>query len=101
MLLLQALLHAMKVAAWPGDASARHWRNEIDTFLETAGRRFTPSMTRNIDVPDLHRAARRLVLRLDMRRPPRPLAETTDLTLADLLAEDAAPEALVTRVAGR
>ncbi|WP_431270933.1 hypothetical protein [Dankookia sp. P2] len=49
----------------------------------------------------MHRRARRLLLDLDMRRPPRPRSETTDLTLAELLDESLGADALIARLAPR
>ncbi|MDO9707555.1 DUF29 family protein [Paracraurococcus lichenis] len=97
-LLLQALLHALKVVAWPDHAAARKWRNEIDLFLDQARVRFTPGMAQRLDLSEIHRRARKLVLKLDMRRPPRPLPETTDLTLAGLLDESLGADALIARL---
>ena len=97
--LLQAFLHAMKVAAWPDHSAARKWRNEIDAFLLGAQRRFTPSMKHRVDVPEIHRDARRIVLGLDMRRPPRALPETTDLTVAELMDRSLDADAIIARLA--
>lgn len=77
----------MEVVAWPDHAAARRWRNEITAFLVGAKRRFSPGMAQHLDVQDMDASARRLVLDLDMRRPPRALPATTDLTLAELLDE--------------
>lgn len=49
-LLSQALVHALKVAAWPDHVAARTWRNEISAFLVGAKRRFSPSMAQQLDV---------------------------------------------------
>ncbi len=99
--LCQALLHALKAAAWPDHMAARKWRNEIDGFLSQARRRFAPSMAQPLDVVALHRDARRNVLWLDMRRPALPLPEATDLTLAELLDEALEPDVLIARLAPR
>jgi hypothetical protein len=100
-LLIQALVHALKVAAWPDHLAARTWRNEISAFLVGAKRRFSPSMAQQLDVQDMYAAARRQVLDLDMRRPPRPLPASTDLTLAELLDESLGAEALFARLVAR
>jgi len=70
------------------------------SYLTEARQRFAPSMAQVNDVAAVHRTARRQALRLDMRRPPRPLPEATDLTLAELLDEDLDPDTLVRRLAG-
>ena len=89
--LTQALIHALKVIAWPDHMAARKWRNEIGLFREEARSRFAPSMAQVLDPAAMHRRARRLVLDLDMRRPAQPLPEATDLTLAELPTACSAP----------
>jgi hypothetical protein len=93
-----ALTHAMKCAAWPESLSRRKWRNEILVFLDEARVRVTRSMLPAIDITDLHRKARRTVLNHRMPRPPRPLPETTDLTLDELLDESLDIDALIVRL---
>ena len=100
-LLGQALVHALKVVAWPDHGAARKWRNEITAFLVSAKRRFSPSMAQHLDVQDIYAAARRQVLDLDMRRPPRALPASTDLTLAELLDESLGAHTLIARLAPR
>ncbi len=97
-LLLQALVHAMKVAAWPGHPAASHWRGEIRTFLINARKRFTPSMPRLIDVAAVHADALEAIRDLDMGQPPLPLRDDTDLTFEDLLSRDLATDALIARL---
>jgi hypothetical protein len=97
-LLLQALIHAMKVAAWPEERSVRHWLGEIEAFLVQARRRVTPSMAQALDVAEIHRDALRIARRADVEAKPRPLVEVPPLTLAELLADDLAPEALAARM---
>jgi len=97
-LLTLALVHGLKVVAWPDHTAARKWRNEITAFLVGAKRRFSPSMAQYLSVPEIYAAARRQVLDLDMRRPPLPLPESTDLTLADLLHESLGADALIARL---
>ena len=98
--LRQAMVHAMKAAAWPDHMASRKWRNEIGTFLAEARQHFAPSMAQNLDAGTIHRKARRLVMDLDMRRPPRPLPETTDLTIPDLMDEGFGTDALIARLRG-
>jgi Domain of unknown function DUF29 len=100
-LLTQALIYALKVAAWPDHAAARKWRNEIGLFLDQARSRYSPGMAQVLDLAAMHRRARRLVLDLDMRRPPQLLPEATDLTLAGLLDESLGADALIARLKPR
>ncbi len=100
-LLTLALLHALKVVAWPDHMAARKWRNEIGIFRIQARARYSPGMAQVLDVADIYGSARRGVLDLDMRRPPMPLPDATDLTLADLLDESLGAEALIARLKPR
>lgn len=98
--LRQAMVHAMKVAAWPDHTAARKWRNEIGNFLDEARQHSAPSMAQQLDLAAIHRKARRRVLDLDMRRPPAPLPETTDLTLPEVMDETFGADALIARLRG-
>ena len=53
-LLVQALVHLLKLQVHPGHDAARHWRSEAVAFLSTARRRFTPSMQGRINLPELY-----------------------------------------------
>lgn len=97
-LLEQALIHAMKIAAWPDHESARHWRGEIRTFLNNARRNFSPSMRQLLDVAMLHADALDAVRATNVDRPAVPLRNTTDLALDELLSRDLTPDALIARM---
>jgi len=97
-LLVQALIHAMKMAAWPENTAFGHWRGELIAFLNGARRRYTPSMARLLRIEDLHADALEAVRGTSLDQPPRPLRDTTDLTLADLIGRALAPEAIVARL---
>jgi hypothetical protein len=100
-LLRQALVHALKLVAWPDHRAARKWRNEIGDFLDEARDRFAPSMAQQIDLTEVFRRARARTLSLEMDAPPRALPEATDLTLAELLDESLGADALIARLAPR
>ncbi len=89
-LLQQALTHLLKLRAWPGSQAAAHWRGEAGTFLDDAGRRFTPSMRQRIGLDDLYAKALRRARAEDDASTPRPLPETCPFTLDELLAGDVA-----------
>ncbi|MGG5811545.1 DUF29 domain-containing protein [Falsiroseomonas sp. CW058] len=97
-LLAQALIHAMKLAAWPMHPAGGHWRGEIRTFLNSARRRFSPSMGQLIDLAGLHADALDTVRATSLEMPPLPLRDGTDLTLAELLDRDLPTDALVARL---
>ena len=85
---VQALLHDLKVEAWPLSRDMDHWRAEARGHRADARRRYTPSMARRIDVAALYREARqRLPATMDGTEPL-PVPETCPVTLAELLSED-------------
>ncbi len=89
-LLQQVMTHLLKLSAWPDSRAAVHWRDEAETFLDDAGRRFTPSMRQRIDLNDLYIAAlRRVRSKTDDSGVPRPLPEICPFALDDLLTSSA------------
>jgi hypothetical protein len=86
-LLRQALIHLLKLHLSPGSRSAAHWRGEVDTFLDDARRRFSPSMRQKIDLPDMFEDVlfRLRADRGDQSDPPLP--ETCPFVLDDLLTK--------------
>jgi len=98
-LLVQALIHAMKMAAWPEHSAFGHWRGELIALLNGARRRFAPSMTRLIRIEELHADALEAVRGTSLDRPPRPLRDGTDLALAELMSRQLSPEEIVARLA--
>ncbi len=58
-LLRQAMLHLLKLHAWPASRSAGHWRQEAGTFLDDAALYFAPSMRQRIDLEALYTKALR------------------------------------------
>ena len=93
----QALIHLLKLHAFPGRAWP-HWRGEIVTFLSEAQARFTPSMRHRMDLEKLYLQAKRQALTSAAKSRPS-FPETCPLTLDDLLAEDADISSLERRFA--
>jgi hypothetical protein len=90
-LLLRALEHLSKAAAWPGAADAPAWLHEAGVILRDARADWTPSMDRHLDVRRIYGQARRNVLGLAYREgPPGPTPEACPFPLRDLLPEDEA-----------
>ncbi|WP_376093447.1 hypothetical protein ACE7GA_25540 [Roseomonas sp. CCTCC AB2023176] len=56
-------------------------------------------MAQHIDPMREYADARRVVLQLDVRRPPRPLPERVCLTTDDLYDPDFGPDDLIARIA--
>lgn len=99
-LMRQALVHLLKLHAWPDSQAVGHWRGEVLTFLSGTRDRFSPSMRQNLDLPDLYDSAADTVRVVsDTSGPPRPLPEQCPLTLDDLLIKRPDVHALVIRFA--
>ena len=99
-LLLQAMIHLLKLHAWPASQSAAHWRSEAGIFLDDAAQRFTPSMQQRVELDDLYaRALRRAREAADDAGPARPLPEACPFALDELLVGDLAE--LAARLGGK
>ena len=85
-LLLQAMVHLLKLHVRPGDQAAGHWREEAGTFLDDAEQRFSPSMRHRINLDELYaKASRRAQDAMD-GSAPQPLPDTCPFTLDALLS---------------
>ena len=80
-LLMQALLHRLKIEAWPLSRDVPHWQAEARGFRDDAAARFAPSMRERLDLAQIYRRALR-------RMPPLPVPAVCPATLDELLAED-------------
>lgn len=86
-LLRQALVHLLKLHAWPASQAATHWRDETGVFLADAEDRFTPSMRQRIGLDEIYAKALHLSrTATDDTGEPRPLPEVCPFTLDELLA---------------
>lgn len=98
-LLRQAMVHLLKLAAWPGSRAAAHWRGETIGFLADARRCFSLSMRQRIDLADLYATALRQVRAVtDDAGEPRPLPEACPFVLDDLLDTRADVKTFVDRI---
>lgn len=89
-LLLRAIEHLLKAAAWPDAPSARKWRHEADVLLGDAQLDWTPGMAQHIDLPRVYARALANVRGLAYAEDPAgPLPETCPVTLAELIAGEA------------
>ncbi|MDQ2804380.1 MAG: DUF29 domain-containing protein [Pseudomonadota bacterium] len=87
-LLRQALVHLLKLHAWPGSQASAHWRDEVAGFLDDARDRFSPSMRQRLDLDDLYAdASDRVRVGTDDAGEPRPLPETCPFALDELLTK--------------
>jgi hypothetical protein len=87
-LLVQAIAHEMKAAAWPTSEYVARWRHDAANFRVDAREVFTPFMRRRLDLEAIYRRAlRELPPEID-GKPPLPLPPTCPMTLEELLAQD-------------
>jgi hypothetical protein len=93
-----AMLHALKVLAWPEHSARRKWRNEITSFLGQARNRFEPGMAQYLDLEDLYAEALALLHDLDMRAPPAPLPDRITLAPAEIASRSFGAEDLLARI---
>jgi hypothetical protein len=91
-----AMLHALKVVAWPGHSARNHWTHEIANFMAQARARFEPGMKQRLEAPKLYARALRDLgqLRMDGVRPG-PVPQTCPMTPDHLLDEKFGAAALV------
>jgi hypothetical protein len=87
-LLVQALIHMLKAAAWPLSLAVPHWEAEARVFRGDARRRFVPSMRQRLDLAGLYRQALRGLPDTLDGQPPLPVWDVCPVTLDALLAED-------------
>ncbi len=98
-LLLRALVHLMKMAAWPGSQSFGHWSVEATVFLADAADAFAPSMRQRIDLAAVYAdALGAFQWASDDSGAPGPVMPDCPFALDDLLHRDLA--ALVRRLGG-
>ena len=100
-LLRQALVHLLKLHAWPGSQAAAHWHDEVGVFLADAEDRFTLSMRQRINLDELYAKALHLARATTDAtggEPPHSLPETCPFTLNELLAGRPDVAALVAKL---
>jgi hypothetical protein len=85
-LLLLALIHVLKAAAWPDSRDVPHWRAEERTFRNQARRRFTPSMRQRLDLAGIYADALRGLPETSDNVLPMPVPDACPFTLDELLA---------------
>lgn len=84
-LLVQALLHDLKCAAWPLVSYVPHWQAEALGFRDDAARSYSPSMRQRIDVAELYRQTLRRMPKTIDGQPPLPVPDACPVTLDELL----------------
>lgn len=85
-LLRQAMMHLLKLHAWPDSLAANHWREEARTFLVDAEAYFALSMRQRLDMEQIYAKALFLVQSVaDDSGEARALPSTCPFSLDDLL----------------
>jgi hypothetical protein len=90
------LVHLIKLSSEPESSAVRHWRAEVAGFHAELLRRYAPSMRQRLDLDQIWRIARKLVL-LSLPEDGEltsPLPERSPVSLDSLLVEDVDPAAL-------
>ncbi len=89
--LRRALVHLLKLQAWPTSTAASYWRAELRGFLFEAGQTYTPSMRQRITLAKIYRSALEQVRdETDDAGTPHILPDVCPWTLEVLLAGDLA-----------
>jgi hypothetical protein len=87
-LLRQAIIHRLKLMAWPQSSAVVGWQDEELHFRQDAVDRYTPAMRQRIDLARIyHRALQRVPRQID-DLPPQPLPDACPWTLDDLLSDE-------------
>jgi hypothetical protein len=87
-LLTQALVHMLKIEAWPNSEGVPGWRSEATRFRLDAAEAFAPSMRQHLDVAKLYSRALRILPETIDGLPPLPVPDTCAATLDELLGND-------------
>jgi len=98
-LLRQALVHLLKLHAWPGSMAAAHWRSEVIGLRADMRDRFAPSMRQRTRLDEIYRVALEQVQAgTDDTGEPRPVPVACPFALDDLLSSDADVHTLVQKL---
>jgi hypothetical protein len=94
-----ALLHALKVCAWPDHTAVPHWESEIANFLAQAQDAFQPGMQQHVDPAALYVRALKRLRKLPMRGvAPLPLPAAIALNAAELRDDEFGASDLLDRI---
>jgi hypothetical protein len=89
-LLMQLLLHRLKIAAWPESTAVPGWTDEVARLRWEAAEAFAPSMRQRLDVAKIYASALRELRKMPATidgRTPLPVTDTCPETLDQLLAD--------------
>ena len=85
-LLVQLLIHRLKLMAWPQSLAVRGWEKEVRVFGLQVRRRYAPSMRQRLDLPGLYEEALLSLPETLDERAPLPIPAACPFALDDLLA---------------
>ncbi len=85
-LLIQALVHDLKAAAWPLARDVEHWRAAARRFRIDAADAFSPAMRQRLDIADLYAKALRVMPAVVDGQPPLPVPAVCPVALDELLS---------------
>ena len=83
--LRQALVHMLKIAAWPASPYVSGWQEEVIRFGQEAADAFTSSMRHRIDIARLYRQAMQRLPKQIEGEPPIHVPQDAPVTLDELL----------------
>jgi len=87
-LLRQAVIHRLKVIAFPHSSAVAGWQDEDLRFRQDAADRYTPAMRQRIDLARIYRRAlQRLPKQVD-DLAPQPVPDICPWTLDELLSDE-------------
>jgi hypothetical protein len=87
-LLAQAIIHRLKVLAWPEARDADNWRAEAERFGGDAADRFVPSMRQRLDLARIYRRALRALPASVYGQPPLSVPGECPWSLEELMPPD-------------
>ena len=85
-LLFRAMLHQLKLTAWPNAHAGEHWRSEVRAALAQAKRKYLNSMHRQISVPEIYDTALDALPEANDGLPPCDVPDACPYTLEGLFA---------------
>lgn len=98
-LLRQALVHLLKLHAWPGSMAVAHWRSEVIGFRADMRDRFAPSMRQRINLKEIYSVSLEQVKAgTDDSGEPRLTPATCLFVLDDFLSSNADVQTLVQKL---
>jgi uncharacterized protein DUF29 len=87
-LLMRALVHLLKIKAWPQSDDVSHWQAESRLFRADARRRYVPSMRQWMDLTSIYRQALRGLPDAIDGEAPLPVPDVCPVTLDELLGDN-------------